>query len=295
MESNKDTIVSMENVHKKYPGFELKNITINLQKGHIVGIIGENGSGKSTIIKLIAGIINADEGKVRIFGSDVHSMGKKEKEKIGFLFSEYGFDDSYTGKEISNYMKWIYKDWDEEAFSNYLIKFGVPINKQIKKMSKGMKMKLLISCTLVHKAEILIMDEPTNALDPIIRDDILNIIVEYVEENNCTVLLTSHVTTDIEKIAGDIIFLNNGNIIYNNRKEWFQRNFGILHDNSMKGIDKEKIKIEYYMKDKNDIKYLISNKEKLCNKYPELKVKNVSLDDISLFIVKGEKYDRFVN
>ena len=196
-----ENILEVKNLTKDYGDFVLNDLSFSIPRGVIMGLIGENGAGKSTTVNCILNEIKKNSGNILIFGKD-HIIDECEiKDKIGIVFDENHFPDIFTPKEIEKYMSGIYTNWDSIAFRNYLKQFELPAKKKIKDFSKGMKVKLAFAVALSHKAELLILDEATSGLDPIIRDDILDILIDFVQDENYSILFSSHITSDLEKIA----------------------------------------------------------------------------------------------
>ena len=191
-----EKILELTNVSKHYKDFSLKNINLSLARGFVMGFVGPNGAGKSTTIKLIMNLIQKDSGSIKIFGLDYEKDEIKIKEKIGFVYDENHFYDDLTVEEMKNIIRPFYKNWDEAMFSKYVKEFQLPLNKQIKHLSKGMKMKFSLSIALSHHAELLIMDEPTSGLDPIIRSELLSILRTLMEDENKSVFFSTHITSD---------------------------------------------------------------------------------------------------
>ena len=220
-----DNILEIKNLCKKYDNFELKNISFKLPKGMIMGLIGENGAGKTTTIKAILNIITSYSGDIKIFG--LSNKNETIKEDIGIVLDDMFFPEIITPKDINNSMKNIYKNWDSKIFNDYLKKFSLP-NKQIKTFSKGMRKKLEIATSLSHHPKLLILDEPTSGLDPIARDEVTNILQKFIENENCSILLSSHNTTDLEHIADYITFINNGEVILSKTTNELLDKYGIV-------------------------------------------------------------------
>ena len=214
-----EKVLEVKDLCKKYTGFELKNVNLSIPKGMIIGLIGENGAGKTTTIKAILNIINKDKGQVKVFGLDLQQNEKKIKQDIGVVLDDSFLSEYLTPKDISKIMKNFYPTWDEKLYLKYLEKFNLPINKIYKEFSSGMIMKLKIATAISHKPKFLILDEPTAGLDPVARNDILDIFQEFIEDGEHSILLSSHITSDLEHIADYIIFIKN--------KEDFKRKYNI--------------------------------------------------------------------
>lgn len=222
--------IEVKNLTKKYEGFELKSICFDIPEGSIVGFIGENGAGKSTTIKAIMGLTPIEEGEIKVLGHpiDRESADEKWREEISVVFDECSFPNDMKVKNINLFMKQIYNTWNEKLFMEYLQKFEIPVNKIVKELSKGMKMKLSIAAALSHDSRLLILDEATSGLDPVIRNEILDIFREYVMDENHTIFLSSHITSDIEKIADYILLIHQGEILLMENKDALIYGYGMV-------------------------------------------------------------------
>lgn len=201
-----ENILEVKGLTKDYGDFVLDKLTFSVPRGAIMGLVGENGAGKSTTINCILNEITKTDGNIEIFGKDYLSEEIEIKDKIGVVFDENHFPDIFTPNEIGTYMSGIYSKWERNTYVNYLSKFNLSPEKKVKDFSKGMKVKLAFAVALSHKAELLILDEATSGLDPIIRDDILDILIDFVQDKNHSVLLSSHITSDLEKVADYITY-----------------------------------------------------------------------------------------
>lgn len=204
-----DNILAVKNLTKDYGDFVLNDLSFSVPRGVIMGLIGENGAGKSTTVNCILNETKINNGNILIFGKDHITEECEIKDKIGIVFDENHFPDIFTPKEIEKYMSGIYTKWDSIVYRNYLKQFELPPEKKIKNFSKGMKVKLAFAVALSHKAELLILDEATSGLDPIIRDDILDILMDFVQDETHSILFSSHITSDLEKVADYITFIHN--------------------------------------------------------------------------------------
>lgn len=282
--------LELKEVNKKYrkSDFELKNISFSLPKGSIMGFIGENGAGKSTVINCILDIIKIDSGEIKIFGKTIKEQPVAIKEDIGLVLDSDNFQGNFDIKIIEDIFGSAYKNWDKKLFREYIEKFKLPIKQKISSYSKGMNMKLAISVALSHKPKILILDEPTSGLDPITREEVLDILLDFISNGKNSVLLSSHITSDLEKIADYIVFIHNGEIILNENKDELRYSYAIVKcsKEDFEKIDKADI-IRYRML-KNQVDILIYDKKKIKNKYPNFIVDNATLDEMMLLFVKGE-------
>ncbi|MED4352477.1 ABC transporter ATP-binding protein [Schinkia azotoformans] len=213
------SILEIANVSKKYKGFELKDINITLERGYIMGFIGPNGAGKSSTIKLIMNLIKKDSGEINVFGLDNIKNEIEIKEKIGFVYDENYYYEELTIQEMKNLIRPFYSLWDEAAFTKYVKDFNLPLKKKIKQLSKGMKMKFSLAIALSHHAELLIMDEPTSGLDPLVRSELLEILQSLMQDENKSVFFSTHITSDLDKIADYITLINNGEIVLSKTKD----------------------------------------------------------------------------
>ena len=220
--------IEIKNLCKKYKDFQLDNINLTLPSGCIMGLVGENGAGKSTTIKLILDIIGRDSGSVSILGKDNRDNFALTKQDIGFVLDSVGFFNGFNAKDINKIMKYTYTNWSEEEFFDYLKKFDVPDGKKIQKLSRGTQMKLNIAVALSHDAKLLILDEPTNGLDPVIRNEIIDIFGEFTRDENHSVLISSHITSDLEKICDYFAFMSKGRIILCEEKDRLFEKYGII-------------------------------------------------------------------
>ena len=284
-----DNILEVKNLCKKYDNFELKNVSFNLPKGMIMGFIGENGAGKTTTIKAILDIIKSYDGEIKIFGLDNKSDDKKIKEDLGVVLDDMFFPEILTPNDINNSMQGIYKNWDRKLFYDYLKEFSLLPNKQIKTFSKGMRKKLEIATALSHHPKLLILDEPTSGLDPVARAEVTNIFQNILEKDECSILLSSHITTDLEHIADYITFINNGEIILSKTTDELLNNYGIVKctEKEFKSIDKK----DYlkYKKSKYEYEVLIPNKKEFKKKYDIAIIDKLTLDELMVLMIKGEE------
>lgn len=229
MEYNTNYTLEVSNLAKTYPGFTLEPVSFSLPAGSIMGFIGENGAGKTTTLKAILGLIQKESGSVRLFGKEYNKSTEKElREQIGFVFDECCFPESLTAAHVGKIMAASYRNWEKDRYSHYLSAFSLAEKKLIKDYSRGMKMKLSIAAALSHRPRLLLLDEPTSGLDPIIRNEILDVFLEYIQDENNSILLSSHITGDLEKIADYITFLHQGKLIFSKEKDVLLEQYGIL-------------------------------------------------------------------
>ncbi len=214
---------------KSYPGFELGPLDLRLPQGCIMGLIGDNGAGKTTTIRLILDMLQRDGGSIRLLGRDNRENILQSREEIGVVLDEVGFPDCLTAGQVNKMMRLTYKNWEESAYFDYLRRFGLPDNKHFKDFSRGMKMKLGIAVALSHRPNLLILDEPTSGLDPVVRDDVVDIFSEFTRDESHSVLISSHIVSDLEKLCDYIAFLHKGKLLLCEEKDILLSEFCILH------------------------------------------------------------------
>lgn len=274
---------------KRYPAFLLDGITFAVPRGTIVGLIGENGAGKSTTIKAILDLIKKDEGQIEILGKKEREIDFYIRNRIGVVFDKHYFPDSMSARRLGGLLGTVYPLWDQEGYEQLLKKFSVPLDRKIRKLSKGMQMKLSIAAALSHQAELLVLDEATSGLDPIVRDDILDILLEFVQKENHAVLVSSHITSDLEKIADYIVFLHEGKVIFSKSKDELRYGYGILKCGATQFEKIDPNDIVAYRKQAFEWEVLVSDRKLAQKKYPNSIVDPATLDDIMLLFVKGER------
>ena len=284
----------LKNVNKKYEksNFAIKDISFSVPEGSIVGFIGENGAGKSTTMNCILNVIRRDSGTIEIFGREMTDEDIDIRENIGVVYDSNNFPEYLTAKQLANILGRIYSKWDDFCFEQFLRRFGLPESQKIKTYSRGMSMKLAIAVALSHDSKLLILDEATSGLDPIMRDEILDVLLEFVKQENHSILLSSHITNDLEKIADYIVFIHNGEIILNKTKDELIYEYGVIRcsENDYHNILPEDILSS--MKKEYQIDVLIKNRKLMEKKYKNLIIDSISLDEIMLLLVKGERNAR---
>ena len=285
-----ENIIEIKNLKKKYDDkFELGEIDVTIPKGVIVGLIGENGAGKTTLIKLMLNIIKSDNGEIKIFGKDNKRKEKEIKEDIGVVLDNMFFPELLNAKDINNSMKDIYKNWDSKLYFSYLKEFDLPDNKSLKSMSKGMRKKLEIATALSHKPKLLILDEPTSGLDPVIRNEVLEIFQKFIEDEKHSIILSTHITSDLERIADEIIFIDKGKKVLQKSRDEIIDNYGILKCDIDYFSNIDKKDIITYKKTKYAYEILVDDKEKTSKKYPSCVIDKITLEDLMVLVIKGEK------
>jgi len=281
-----EKILEINNLSKDYNNYKLDNISFNLDKGFIMGFIGPNGAGKTTTIKLIMNLIKRNSGEIKVFGLDNFQNEKEIKNRIGFVYDDCNFYDNLSLKDNAKLIADFYDKWNWSEFDKYILKFGLDQKQKIKELSKGMKTKFAIATALSHEAELLIMDEPTSGLDPISRQEIINILQEYIEDGNKSILFSTHIISDIEKMADYITFINKGKIVFSEEKTLIEDQYKIVKG-GLEILDNDTQ--EYFLKIKKN-KYGFSGLTLKANELFEkfgasIVIDNANLEDIMLYMV----------
>ena len=283
-----DNILEVRNLTKQYADFTLDHVSFSIPKGTIMGLIGENGAGKSTTINAILDLIHKDDGTVTFWGQEL-SSAKQLKEDIGVVFDGINFYETLTAAKVGKISQAAYKQWDDRLYREYLNRFQLPTDKEIKTLSKGMKMKLCIAVALSHRPKLLILDEATSGLDPVMRDDILDVFLEFVQDEEHSIMISSHITTDLEKVADTITFIHQGKVLFCKAKDELLYQYGIIRCGAAAFNEIDKSEILAYRKEDYQRNVLVADKEKARRRYKNVVVDDVSIDDILLLYVKGER------
>lgn len=287
-----ETILEVRGLSKSLGSFHLQDVSFSLPRGYIMGFIGPNGAGKTTTIKLIMNLINRDGGEVIIFGRDNLRFQKEVKQKIGFVYDENHFYDYLTLEEMKNIVASFYQRWDEALYRRYLKDFGLPGKKKIKDLSRGMKMKYSLALALSHHAELIIMDEPTSGLDPVFRTELLEILQGELQDENRGVLFSSHITSDLERVADYICLINDGRLAFADTYENIREKY-LLVKGPRSLLDASSRPLLLGVRE-NDFGF-----EALTDKWEQVKEtwgnqviwERPSLDQIILFTARRDKHD----
>ena len=284
-----NNVIELKNVVKDYGDFKLDHISFAVPEGSVCGFIGQNGAGKTTTINLILDIINRDEGEISLFGKPVDQDHAYVREDVGVVFDEMGFHEFMTAKDINIMMKNIYKNWDEVAFFDYLKRFSLPSKKKCGAFSRGMRMKLQIAPAMSHKAKLLIMDEPTSGLDPIVRNEMIGIFRDFVVEEDHTILLSSHITGDLEKIADEVVFIDGGKIVLSGNKDEILEKHGILKCKKEEASKVSEALIVGVEEEAYSTSILVNDRHEAAKLYPDMVIEEAALEDIMIYYVNAEK------
>lgn len=220
--------VAIQHLSKSFQGFALKDVSFSVPCGAVVGFIGENGAGKSTTLKSILGLINPDGGTISVFGKDCAALSREDKDKIGAVLGETCLPENLTLKDIDGVMKHIFQSWNSEQFFTYTEKFALPADKKVRTFSSGMRQKTSLAVALSHAARLLILDEPTAGLDPIARDEILDVLYDFMQSEERSVLISSHIVSDLEKLCDYIVFIHDGRVVFFEEKDTLAQKYAIF-------------------------------------------------------------------
>lgn len=280
-------MIKVDNIVKRYGDYSL-NISMNIPAGNITGIIGKNGAGKSTTIKSILGIVRPDEGSIKVFGKDTKKLNVKDKQDIGVALSDSGFSMYLTVDDIIHILKKMYDKFDDKEFTELCIKQGLPLNKQIKDFSTGMKAKLRVLVAISHKAKLLILDEPTSGLDIEARNDILDMLRQYMsEDENRSILISSHISSDLEGLCDDVYLIHNGRVLLHEDTDKILDEYAIL---KLDETGYEQIDKKYIIKTKKvsfGYECLTNQKKFYTENYPKAVMENGNIDDLILMMTGG--------
>ncbi|MDC7126100.1 MAG: ABC transporter ATP-binding protein [Spirochaetales bacterium] len=287
------TAIEINNLSKSFKDFNLNNISLKLEEGFIMGLVGQNGAGKTTLIKLLLGLLKPDYGEITLLERNFFKDELALKQEIGFIIDDAQWYDSFNLSEIIKIISPFYQKWDNNIFDKYMKDFNLNNNQKYGELSRGMKMKFNLAIALSHKARLIIMDEPTSGLDPVIRAELLEILQKLIAEENRSVLFSSHISTDIEKIADYITFINDGEILFSESKEDLFEKYILVKGNKNlldSGIIKD---FNASMMHEHSFTALSSDSELIKRKFSNyfddgsLIQEKLSIDDIMLLYIKG--------
>ena len=282
-------MLKIKDLKKSYDLFQL-DVSFEIPRGCITGLIGANGAGKGTIFKGILDLISIDGGTIEIFGKDYKTLSKKEKEKLGVVLAESGFSGFLTVQDVAKILENMYSQFDKAMFFDYCKRYQLPLKKQIKEFSTGMKAKLKILTAISHKAEFLLLDEPTTGLDVLAREDLLSMLREYMEENeNRTILISSHISTDLEGLCDDLYMIDNGKVVLHEEIDTLLGQYGLLKISSEQYDTLDK---NYLLRKKREswgYACLTNQKQFYLENYPSYTMEKGSIDEVITMMIKGEK------
>ena len=286
-----DHILEVQGLNKTYKGadFSLQDVSFSVPRGAIMGFVGENGAGKTTTIGCILNTLIKDSGTVKIFGKEMSDSGTDIRDEIGVVYDSNTFPEHLTATQISAGMGRVFSKWDNGLFKDYLRKFKLPEKKKIKTFSRGMTMKLAVAVALSHRPRLLVLDEATSGLDPIVRDDILDVFLDFVQDENNSILLSSHITSDLEKVADYITFIHDGKIVFSEQKDKLIYHYGLMRCKAAQFAEIEKADMLAYRKHDYQIDVLVADRAAAAKKYRDIVIDSITIEEIMLMLVKGEK------
>ncbi|MFA5575708.1 MAG: ABC transporter ATP-binding protein [Tissierellaceae bacterium] len=280
--------LEIKNLRKEFKGFTLKDLNIKLEPGFIMGFIGPNGAGKTTTIKLIMNLIKKDGGQIKVFGKDHVAAEKEIKDRIGFVYDENYYYEDLSIRQMKNIVSKFYSKWDDNQFNSYINEFDLNPKAKIKTLSKGMKMKFSLAIALSHQADLIIMDEPTSGLDPVFRRGILDILYNIIQDENKSIFFSTHITTDLEKIADYITFINDGEILFSEAKDKILDSYRIVKG-STKMLEGNRDKFIGLRETDVGFEGLTNNINQIESSFNnDVLIEKASLEDIMVYSIRGE-------
>ena len=280
-------MIRLENAQKHYKEFDL-DCSLEVRPGQITGLVGENGAGKSTTFKLILGLIRDDGGTIEVFGKPIQQMTQKDKENMGVVLSDSGFSGYVTVKDLLPVMSSLYSKFNKDSFLKNCEKYKIPLNKKIKEFSTGMKTKLKMLVAISHEADLLILDEPTAGVDVIVRDEFMQMLQEYMANGQRSILISSHISTDLENLCDDLYMIHDGRIIMHEDTDVLLSEYAVLKPS----IEQyEKLDKQYLLKVKKEsfgYRCLTNQRQYYAENYPDIVIEKGNIDEMILLMVRGE-------
>lgn len=281
-------VLQVKEIHKQYPQFLLDKINFELPEGAIMGLIGENGAGKSTTMRIILGMAQADSGSVSIFGHE--GVTEQDRAQIGVVFDELPFNQTLFVSHLGKVMQGIYPNWDQQAYEEYLVRFRLPDKKELKDFSRGMKMKLSLAVAMSHHARLLILDEPTSGLDPVVRAEILDLFLEFISDGKRSILVSSHMTGDLERIADYITLIHQGRVMLSKNKDELIYGYGIARADRQTLAAVDSSLVEAIQDGPYGSQALINDRARFEREYPDILLDRLNLDEMMVMLCRGEAH-----
>lgn len=277
--------LEIKNLSKSFPGFRLENLNLTLPSGCIMGLIGENGAGKSTTIKLILDILHKDSGSITILGRDNQENIRLTKEDVGVVMDEAGIPECLTAKQVGKVMALTFQNWDADTYAELLKRLSIPEKKPFKDFSRGMKMKLGIAIAMSHNAKLLLLDEPTSGLDPVVRDEVVEMFSDFTRDEQHSILISSHIVSDLEKLCDYVAFLHKGKLLLCEEKDLLLGEYGILHCTAQQIQELDPSAIKYKKENAYGVEAMV-----LRNAVPaSVPLSPISIEELFVFMVKEAK------
>ena len=281
-------MLKLENVKKQYDGFEL-DCSLEVKEGCVTGLVGKNGAGKSTVFKAVLGLIQTDGGSLRVFGKSPGELDKKDKQRIGVVLADSGFSGYLTVKDLVPVLEQLYTGFRREEFLEKCKKFRLPQDKKIKEFSTGMKRKLQVLAAISHGAGLLLLDEPTAGLDVVARDDLLEVLREYMETEGRSILISSHISSDLEGFCDDIYMIDDGKIILHEETDVLLSDYAVLKATDEQYHVLDKSYILRYKKEGFGYSCLTDQRQFYQENYPELVIERGNIDELIMMMIRGER------
>ena len=283
-----ESVITLQNVSKRFSGFAIKDLSFEVKKGFITGFVGANGMGKSTTIKMIMNLLQPDSGHVSLFGLDYRAHEREIKQRIGFVYDDLVFYEHLTLKEMKKIIAPAYKNWDEVLFQRYVTEFQLPLDKKLRTFSKGMQMKSSLAIALSHHADLIIMDEPTSGLDPVFRRELLGLLRDIVQDSEKTIFFSTHITSDLDRIADYIVCIHDGQLVFTQEFYKIEEQYVLVkggHELLDADTEKEFIAVR---QSKHGFEGVSANKDRVMELFGELAIyEPATLEDILYYTKKG--------
>ncbi len=289
-------VIEVKDVSFQSSAFSINNLSFSIPQGFVTGFIGANGAGKTTIIRMIMDIIEPKQGHISIFGEKIANKPKWIKNKIGFVYSEVYFNQQWTAKKLEKMVSLFYTDWDSQAFKNYLEKFNLPFDEKIKHFSTGMKMKLSLALALSHHAELFILDEPTAGLDPIVRNEVLEILQSELLDEHKTLFISTHIISDLEKIADYLVHIKDGEVIMQGFRHQLQEQYSIVQGDNQ-DLDEELNRLFLYKEVKSTGFVGFTKQAQVFKELfgKKVNIKQPTIEELMIYIEKSKSNDNQID
>lgn len=289
-------VIEVKDVSFQSSAFSINNLSFSIPQGFVTGFIGANGAGKTTIIRMIMDIIEPKQGHISIFGEKIANKPKWIKNKIGFVYSEVYFNQQWTAKKLEKMVSPFYTDWASQAFKNYLEKFNLPFDEKIKHFSTGMKMKLSLALALSHHAELFILDEPTAGLDPIVRNEVLEILQSELLDEHKTLFISTHIISDLEKIADYLVHIKDGEVIMQGFRHQLQEQYSIVQGDNQ-DLDEELNRLFLYKEVKSTGFVGFTKQAQVFKELfgKKVNIKQPTIEELMIYIEKSKSNDNQID